>query len=393
MVKPKNKKTDFDKKTDYASGSRLAFKDIVDSLAKIVGAGAIVFATIIAHNYETKQSAFTLLSQREQAESQLRTSMFSDLIDPITGSHSRDKISVERERLLVELLLLNFHEHFEFKPLLWDVDQRLLKNTEGMSRDNVIKQRKSLRSIAHRVVSRQIALLIKDGAKEAITLEISELNSNDNAERITIKDLGDDNLIQDLLKNKIIIKRADAKLGDVRFNPDIKDERELIKRLTRKQIKNKTKRIVKIWRQPGRQIFQLPTDKSILMHFSKMNGTYISEKVTLMPPGKRKHPVEVTISNPDWENQTVEVSLTIKTGSPASPDTTTKNFTLTSYDMPFTDNTLLPDGYRFSLVLWDMDKEISPKAVNLKFVWFPQNYFPPRERPISNNYFQTYLNK
>jgi hypothetical protein len=137
----------------------------------------------------------------------------------------------------------------------------------------------------------------------------------------------------------------------------------------------------------------MPEEKVIPLQFRQVgDGTQVSSQiVSLRSPVGGEHPVDVTISDPDWENQTVEVSLKIKSNTEESSSDITKNFTLTWYDLPFTDNTLLSDGYRFALVLGTMDTEILPRTANLKFIWFPQNYFPPRERPINNNYFQNIL--
>jgi hypothetical protein len=101
----------------------------------------------------------TLLSQREQAESQLRAAMFGDLIGPIVGHSDNGEIPLEREQLLVELLALNFHEHFEFKPLLEHVEsrRRLAPGSDG------VEAREALRSIARRVKDRQIASLFAEG--------------------------------------------------------------------------------------------------------------------------------------------------------------------------------------------------------------------------------------
>lgn len=385
-----------------------AIKDVVDTLAKVAGAGAIVFAAIIANNYQVemsdenirnqnKQAAFTILSQREQAESQLRASMFSDLIDPIVGSRSGDEIPADRERLMVELLTLNFHEHFEFKPLLLYVDQRLASgNIEGMSKDEAIKERNSLRSVARRVIDRQIALLIKERAEEPTLLTISDTDKSkfpDGFGRVAKSDFGYGNLVQDLLKEGVI-KNAKGKPDYVYFRHNIKNEHELEMELKKIGIRNKNKmrRVIKNWRQFRSQVSQMPGEKVIPLRFRQVgNGTRVSQTVSMRPPAGGERRVDVIISAPDWENQTVEVSLKIKSSTEESSSDTTKNFTLTWYDLPFTDNTLLSDGYRFALVLGDMDTEILPRTVNLKFIWFPQNYFPPRERPINNNYFQNIL--
>jgi len=156
--------------------------------------------------------------------------------------------------------------------------------------------------------------------------------------------------------------------------------------------KNKMRRVIKNWRQFRSQVSQMPGEKVIPLRFRQVgNGTRVSQTVSMRPPAGGEHRVDVIISAPDWENQTVEVSLKIKSSTEESSSDTTKNFTLTWYNLPFTDNTLLSDGYRFALILDDMDTEILPRTVNLKFIWFPQNYFPPRERPINNNYFQNIL--
>ena len=86
---------------------------LVDGSAKIIAAGAIVAAAIIANNFQSKMSTISLLSNRELAESQLRGEMFANLISPIIGSRDENnKYDPRREQLLVELLALNFHEHF-----------------------------------------------------------------------------------------------------------------------------------------------------------------------------------------------------------------------------------------------------------------------------------------
>jgi hypothetical protein len=407
-------KTSFDAEAGNVSSAWRVIKDVVDTLAKIAGAGTIVFAAIIANNYQVemseqnirnqnKQAAFTLLSQREQAESQLRASMFSDLIDPIVGLRSGDDILADRERLMVELLTLNFHEHFEFKPLLLYVDQRLASgNIEGMSKDEAIKERNSLRSVARRVIGRQIALLIKDGAKEPTSLTFSDTTDDtddtdkskfpDDFKRVAKSDFGYDNLVQDLLKNGVI-ESAKGKHDYVYFSDNIKNEHELETELKKIGVnKNRMRRVINIWRQQSSQVSQMPEEKTIPLQFRQVgDGTQVSQTVSLRSPVGGEHPVDVIISAPDWENQTVDVSLKIKSSTEESSSDTTKNFTLTWYDLPFTDNTLLSDGYRFALVLGDMDTEILPRTANLKFIWFPQNYFPPRERPINNNYFQNIL--
>src|SRR5574337_133378 len=147
------------------------FLQVIDTIAKLATPAAVIVAAWVgarlANSFQqqmtqtTLQSqrqiaGTTLLSEREKAESELRASMFNSLINPFVGSQSGERMPVDREQLLVELLALNFHEHFELKPLFERVDKRLAK--EGNQ-----EARNALRSIADRIVDRQTAALSKEG--------------------------------------------------------------------------------------------------------------------------------------------------------------------------------------------------------------------------------------
>jgi hypothetical protein len=58
-----------------------------------------------------------------------------------------------------------------------------------------------------------------------------------------------------------------------------------------------------------------------------------------------------------------------------------QDFLLTWFDFPFTDNTLLADGTRFSLAIDKVDSE--KETATIQLVWFPQDYFSARERPTN----------
>lgn len=131
---------------------------IVAAIITAIGGG---IAALITNSYQSRMSATTLISQREQAESHLRATLFKDLVAPIIGTKDPDKMSIQRERLLAELLTLNFGEHFEFKPLLMQIYTRLKHEikSEGESKE----ARESLRSICRRVSHRQISMLLNQG--------------------------------------------------------------------------------------------------------------------------------------------------------------------------------------------------------------------------------------
>src|SRR6187402_2559282 len=98
----------------------------LDVLMKLtVPAGAIV-AAWLANHFEQNRANLQLINQREQAESSLRATMFGQLIAPIAGpGEGGADLDPVRYAVLAQLLTLNFHEHFELRPLLQDADDRL----------------------------------------------------------------------------------------------------------------------------------------------------------------------------------------------------------------------------------------------------------------------------
>jgi hypothetical protein len=124
--------------------------------------GAIV-AAWLANYFEQNRANLTLINQREQAESSLRATMFGQLISPIAGPGEADKdIDPVRYAVLAQLLTLNFHEHFELRPLLQDADDRLAAYHGNIAVGAVQQARSNLRNAAHRVIQRQIAKLWDD---------------------------------------------------------------------------------------------------------------------------------------------------------------------------------------------------------------------------------------
>lgn len=150
---------------DYRERRPSSMYRLFDIIAKFVTACAFIYAAYVAGQFESKASGTTILSQREQAESQLRASMFQYLIDPIVAPlQEGERIPLDRERLIVELLTLNFHEHIEFKPLLEDLYKRLATN-KSLSREDSWIQRSRLSSVARRVIDRQITVLSVEAEK------------------------------------------------------------------------------------------------------------------------------------------------------------------------------------------------------------------------------------
>ncbi len=282
---------------------------------------AVIGAAFIANSFQSKMSATSLISQRELAESQLRASMFRDLIGPImettAGGKNGAKIDIVHQQLLIELLALNFSGQFDSKPLLLHLDKSIVAE---LKEEHGKEARESLRSIARRVKDLQVARLLNAGTK------------------------GDKTKIEPLI---------------VKNTPQ--DEKE---RKEYEDMKN---------------------------YYSSVSNTYkagpvqygqLGEAINMESPDK-KHTLTITVNDCNWNDQTCKVLLTVKKNVLDSEkyDEINQPFTLTWFDFPLTDNTLLADGNRFALVFDSINTDI--KSVALKLIWFPKVYFTPQERPIN----------
>lgn len=341
---------------------------LVDPFAKLLAAGAVVFAAYVAANYESKMTAATLLSQRERAETDLRSSMFTKLIDPIARPQAKE-IDPERERVLVELLALNFHEHIELKSLMLDVDERLTSTTKPRLSPRIRNtSRASLRSVATRVIDRQVALLGRAESDEGFWRRLKTIFAG---------------------------QPTPGRPSTVEFN--LLDASATTKDGWQRECQDAVTQFVEAF-QKGPGYF--------VGHFIRMPNAIISETFDVTSPDGQQT-LTMSFHDPDWENETFKVQI-------ATRDERQFKFTVTRFDFPFTDNTLLSDGNRFAVFIdrvtrfaeskelegW---KAVTPelklrcegiKEINtawLKLAWFPKDYFSPRERPINYREFREKL--
>ena len=103
--------------------------------------------------------------------------------------------------------------------------------------------------------------------------------------------------------------------------------------------------------------------------------------------------LSIVFDKPDFFSERVHVLI-----SPASPTEAETDyrfdFDLTSFAFPFTDNALLPNGNRFAFFIKDvseLDDTGTSKIMRVGLRWFPQNYYPPTERPTDYKEFRRAL--
>ncbi|PWB80921.1 MAG: hypothetical protein C3F08_03185 [Candidatus Methylomirabilota bacterium] len=333
------------------------------AISKFFKHGAVI-ATVVtalggwfATRYQNKMTAATLLSEREKAETSLRADMFKSLIAPIFGPQHDKKSTTENERLLVELLALNFHENFELKPLFERVDQRL----QGMT-----KERESLQSIARRIKDRQIAALRKQGTGGASNGEGACVYTDKSAQRYLsrlwswIMDTSDGPgaCVYELI---IVMPSSADQPRQKDFNPALE-----------------------MLREESRPYHLVGT-------FGEIFGNPASGQLLKSPDGN--HRLEIIVSDADWNNARLTVRIDAFTGASTVPEASYAPLTLSWTDLPLTDNTLFPDGNRFALVFYKGSLTPPVKTAELRLIWFPKEYFTPRERPLDYGEFLRVVGK
>jgi hypothetical protein len=283
--------------------------------------GAIV-AAWLANHFEQSRANLQLINQREQAESSLRATMFGQLITPIAGpGDSGAEADPVRYAVLAQLLTLNFHEHFELRPLLQDADDRLSSYKGSVAPAEILKARSNLRQAAHRVIQRQIAQLWDDRIAPCTPTASMET---------TFQFVSD---------------------------PELEDA------------------------------FTQSTDPATLLVPGKALKSF-----TVSSPDCRDK-LSIVFDKPDFAAERVHVLITPAARKPADTDYRF-DFDLTSFAFPFTDNALLPNENRFAFFIKDvseLDDTGTSKIMRVGLRWFPQNYYPPTERPTDYKEFRRAL--
>jgi hypothetical protein len=340
--------------------------EILNKLAiPVLAAFATIGGTWLSLYISERNNLRETLNQREQAESSLRSNMFSQLVNPMLEQTKEDcqkraadgtcvdseemQLARERERadritLLAELLALNFHEHFELGPLLRYVDRLPRQTAENRNR---------LRSVARKVIGRQIASLGRNGSGSCVSSQdaapvvaspVVEMWLSSTAEEAGRG-----------LQTCFAEQPSDGKsvnLKCVRWDTDL----------------SKFDVAPLIVRSPDcHDEFEL---KLYDLNWETQTLGASAEPPPPAPPGEQKSPVV----NPRDSYDTVD-------------------FTVSPYSLPFSDNTLLRSGNRFGVYIRRVEPRripcrppnCDPTTVKLLlyFVWFPKDFYPPLERPTN----------
>jgi len=334
-------------------------RDWIDVLAKAGIAAIGVWFGFLASDFKDKMGATALLSERERAESDLRAGMMRDLVPRfIEQPPAQTPADLHRARVFLELLALNFHTHFEMKPLFLELDSRiaaeLAKNPQESALSQLTADRDGLRSVARRVVDRQIEMLAASEPDTTIATESTQASAQSVPRSSSTVD--------------IWYQFLPRPSGPIDYKVQYLDPRGT--------------------RNESEQTANDLTNPAVIV------GDMGSQPVCVVSTDGR-YALLLNLSAYDEKNGTVHVdaraaSSTAGCSPSGSHPGRTDSFTLTPYDLPLTDNTRLEANprQRYALNLYrvlpdDTGPEEHRALLDLRLVWFPEGYITERERPMN----------
>ena len=317
--------------------------DWIDAFLKLVIALIGVGVTYLGYEYQKSYASSQLLVQQEKGDISIRAQMFGKITDRLMKPTDKGD-SLLQDVLLTQMLALNFHELIELKPLMIDLDKRLndvllgeIKIKNGLLSDYELAQ-KNLKSIARRIRSRQVTALVNGTA---------EAESAEGAGHVFYI-----NVIREGNRNTTdcISRVENSATGCMREQIAI----------------------------PGHQsgdslLVSVDSADWTLDRFQLSMHKESGELVPVLPEGKQAKDADTCSEKQDIEEGT------------ASKTTGQSQFEVTWYDFPFTDNTLSANGGRHAVFIDSICRQAADKidAVKLGILYFPKDYYPSRERPVS----------
>lgn len=339
----------------------LPFSGIIDIIAKLAAPAAVILAALLAQSFQSSLSTSQMLTAREQSDTQIRAEMFKAITEKLLGTKELDSDPM-RKAVFTELLALNFHEHFQLKPLLTEVDDALRRqhdNERDKAQQALIQNRQyELLSVVRQVRARQTAMLLKPPY---------EVNWFEHWMPSYFVDHKVDQ--ENYMRGKI-------KMLSVRFS--------------------------------GQGLSQDAPSACDVPKEEQGSHAYVGEPMEVNAPDG-KGVIFISVNQPkDWKRETFTFRVLyqertnkesavpikpIKTDALPTSASGAVEFDITQFDLPMTDNTMLPSGSRYAIFI----DSICPDGrgsgvVKFALMWFPKDYFPPRERPTNYQELRQKLN-
>jgi len=157
-----------------------------------------------------------LMSKREEAESALRKDMFVSIIQSFLQPASA---SLDTKVLNLELLVYNFHESLNLRPLFMHLKKQVAGSKDGAKQEYMERLDKAARE----VVRKQMLVLEGAGKKFDRTIDLETLRKTPGGIPLEEATLTVDNVRRDF---RIFVIEADSKAKEVKVRLEIRTRKE-----------------------------------------------------------------------------------------------------------------------------------------------------------------------
>lgn len=345
----------------------------VDAGMKVIIALVGISISYLGYSFQREFSQSQLLVQLEKGDTEIRAQMFGKITDRLMKPKGEEDDSVLQDTLLVQVLALNFHELIELKPLMIDLEEQLDSRIKKIENEIQSISRTNPGSLPSSIDTLESEKQVKEKAR-------SDLVSS--ARRI--RDRQVTSLIHPFQKSA----GADKKSGSIHYISILRKGKQDTNRC-------------RVGEQEGKngclgEIFEIeaPSEKySIYLSIDKAEWEKERFYVSIHFKEKGKSP-ELPAGGKIRKVEECSEELIEGTEKQTTIQSGQKEFWVTWFDFPFTDNTVLPDGQRYAVYIDEICQEAKkrrdantisgPNAVRLAVLFFPEDYYPSRERPVSS---------
>ncbi len=325
------------------TGNNKGLLQKIESIAKIIGGlsipivGALVSVVLHMNAEENRkvQLFAEILSKRESADSSIRASMFNTLMDQYLGVLTVDRSSdtvdnLRNQVVFLNLLINNFQEYFNSRPLFEDLYDRIKKLKEKQTAPEEIKKLENLREeiidISQSTAKKQEVMLSRIGVTKDVFVKVMEHKC------VLLYDPGNDLKIEG--ENGNLMDMQLEMVGKCDFlGEGVKLSKEKIN-----ELKGNDRRFFAIQIKPiGIHDHEIKIEMAAFQDFFEDNILVKREKVKSI------------------------------------------QFGVSYFDLPYMDNTRLFDGSRFAIVLRSI---FSKQWVELGIISFREEFMSLRDRPF-----------
>lgn len=307
-----------------------------------------------------------LISQREESESALRKDMFTCIIGSFLNP---DSATLEEKVLKLELLVYNFHESFNLKPLFIHITKQIDEDKD--TKDSIKTEFKDRVSEAAReITAKQLAILANAGETWMVHIFLDTLNNEwllnghglDDSLKVTGTTLEVGGIKRDFI---LRVDSVNMKTEEIRLELDIS-----------KKFKLDSIELVKA------EIVMAAKDTMFKVTISERDGDFpdIGKEIKVVTANDTILYKVISV-NKSKIYQRYPVDIDKKTGEEcrAEKDENRAKFWVGFFDFPMIDNTRLSHDQRCAIVLNKFDTDTAEAWLTL--VYFPGSHASLKEKP------------